>query len=182
MLSPLTIRGDTASSALVGRPLFVPGLDPQPIAAAVLGVDSNGRTTYQLENGAYTDTWAFEQDVAFVGTMTLVEGPDYASLNYVDPDGQFVVRPECTLDGRVARCSMSVATGVRTATQTFVPFPVLVVTTTTPAPSATSSPPMRATELPSPTSAGQNSSLSSKVAGFTVSMFASGFIVLNLLL
>ena len=36
--------------------LFVPGFDPQPISADVVGVGADGRTTYLLHPGAATGT------------------------------------------------------------------------------------------------------------------------------
>lgn len=46
--------------------LFIPGFDPQPISADILGVDSESRTTWALHKGAVTGT--FEDDSGFIGT------------------------------------------------------------------------------------------------------------------
>ncbi|KAF8634591.1 hypothetical protein AX17_004180 [Amanita inopinata Kibby_2008] len=163
----------------IARPLYIPGIDPQPINAAVIGVDSKGRTTYQLENGAFTGTWEYETDIAFPATLTLVEGPDYASLNYADPGGQFVVQPECTLTGQFAKCSMRVSTGVTTATEAYTLIPVLIVATTTPGPTAQSHfPTMGNGRSP----AGINSSMGGKlITRTTAVLVTSGVLILSLL-
>lgn len=52
-------------AALAQTSLFIPGFDPQPISADILGVDAQGRTTWALHKGAPTDTF---DDSGFVGT------------------------------------------------------------------------------------------------------------------
>ncbi|KAF7363958.1 hypothetical protein MSAN_01054100 [Mycena sanguinolenta] len=109
--------------------LIVPFADPQPISADLLGVDTaNGRTTWQLHQGAFTGTWTDPQG-SFPGTATLVEGADYASFTYAvsvppdpeDPaDGNFVIGGECSFSGSIEVCvvGQSVADGATTQTQT----------------------------------------------------------------
>ena len=41
--------------ALADFPLYIPGFDPQPLSGTVLGVGSDGRTTYQISPAKATD-------------------------------------------------------------------------------------------------------------------------------
>lgn len=45
--------------------LYIPGFDPQPVSANVLGVGSDGRTTWQIQPGQPSGTLS---DVGFIGT------------------------------------------------------------------------------------------------------------------
>ncbi|KAF7325381.1 hypothetical protein MVEN_02627500 [Mycena venus] len=103
--------------------IIVPFGDPQAISADILGVDSKGRTTWQLRQGAYTGTWTDPQG-SFPGTATLVEGADYASYTYAvkDGEGDFMVAGECSIGG-----------GQRRKTDTVTPFGVQVAATGVPA-------------------------------------------------
>ncbi|KAJ7073953.1 hypothetical protein C8F01DRAFT_1360700 [Mycena amicta] len=86
--------------------LVVPFVDPQAISAKVIGVDAaQGRTTYELAQGAYTGTWTDPQG-SFPGTATLVEGADYASFTYVvnDPEGSFTAGGVCNLGNGQETC------------------------------------------------------------------------------
>ncbi|KAJ7766689.1 hypothetical protein B0H16DRAFT_1522228 [Mycena metata] len=100
--------------------VIVPFADPQPISADILGVDGQGRTTWQLHQGAFTGTWTDPQG-SFPGTATLVEGADYASYTYSvsDPEG-FVLGGECSIGAGVAVCvaAESGQDGAATATET----------------------------------------------------------------
>ncbi|KDR73690.1 hypothetical protein GALMADRAFT_142148 [Galerina marginata CBS 339.88] len=96
--------------------LYIPGFDPQPISADLIGVGSDGRTTWVLQQGrvAATDTSSYAD---FFGTATLVEGPNDASLTYANSRAHFTVGERCTfLDSKFAVCTI-VAQG-NTATQT----------------------------------------------------------------
>lgn len=57
----LETTGVTAQTSL-----YIPGFDPQPISADIMGVDSEGRTTWALHKGAATGTTDDGSD--FVGT------------------------------------------------------------------------------------------------------------------
>ncbi|KAJ7685660.1 hypothetical protein DFH06DRAFT_1159083 [Mycena polygramma] len=123
--------------------VIVPFADPQPISADILGVDAQGRTTWQLHQGAFTGTWTDPQG-SFPGTATLVEGADYASYTYsvAAPEGTFVLGGVCSLNAGVQICvdvvDASDAGGLVTATQTqtAVPFGLEIGAGATGAPSA----------------------------------------------
>ncbi|KAG6876179.1 hypothetical protein C0992_000560 [Termitomyces sp. T32_za158] len=93
-------------AAVAQTSLFIPGFDPQPISADILGVDAQGRTTWALHQGALTDTF---EEPSFPGTATLVEGANDAFFTYADPSGLFTVGTECTLSGGLAICSATVS-------------------------------------------------------------------------
>ncbi|KAE9409616.1 hypothetical protein BT96DRAFT_984673 [Gymnopus androsaceus JB14] len=80
--------------------LFIPGFDPQPISADILGVDSSGHTTWALQAGS-----ANEDGGGFVGTVTLVEGSSDAHLTCVDGDPPLTVGYDCTFSFGQAICS-----------------------------------------------------------------------------
>ncbi|KAG6867609.1 hypothetical protein C0993_000550 [Termitomyces sp. T159_Od127] len=96
--------------------LFIPGFDPQPISADILGVDAQGRTTWALHQGALTDTF---EDPSFPGTATLVEGANDVSFTYVAPSDLFTAGTECTLSDSLAICSGTVDGEPVTETDTF---------------------------------------------------------------
>ncbi|KAJ7264941.1 hypothetical protein B0H12DRAFT_215994 [Mycena haematopus] len=120
--------------------LIVPFADPQPISADILGVDAaNGRTTWQLRQGAFTGTWTDPQG-SFPGTATLVEGADYASFTYAveDPEaGNFVVGGECSFSGNIEVCvvgqSVASQATTQTETDTIQPFGLQIAATGVPA-------------------------------------------------
>ncbi|KAJ7578464.1 hypothetical protein C8J56DRAFT_898013 [Mycena floridula] len=80
--------------------LYIPGFDAQPISADVLGVDGQGRTTWALHAGAPTNS---DDQVDFVGTATLVEGPNDATLTLVEEN--ITIGYVCALSAGVAKCS-----------------------------------------------------------------------------
>ncbi|KAK0211210.1 hypothetical protein DFS33DRAFT_1407790 [Desarmillaria ectypa] len=92
--------------ALGQTSLYVPGFDSQPLSVEVAGV-GNGHTTFVIQPASDAT------DNGFVGTATLVEGSDYASLTYVapDPSAGITVGYECSIAAGVAVCS-GVADGV----------------------------------------------------------------------
>ncbi|KAJ6531159.1 hypothetical protein B0H19DRAFT_1082123 [Mycena capillaripes] len=122
--------------------IIVPFGDPQPISADILGVDTaQGRTTWQLRQGAFTGTWTDPQG-SFPGTATLVEGADYASFTYsaATPEGTFAVGGECTIKDGVEICVASQeggddpdSNGTVTETDTATPFGVQIAATGVPA-------------------------------------------------
>jgi hypothetical protein len=57
----------TKALALSQTSLFIPGFDPQPLSADILGVDAQGRTTWAVHAGSPTDTF---NDSPFPGTGT----------------------------------------------------------------------------------------------------------------
>jgi len=110
-----------AASVLAQTSLFIPGFDPQPLSADILGVDVQGRTTWALHAGSPTDTFS---NAEFIGTATLVEGPNDASLTYVAPAAQFTIGIDCTLSDTLAVCSATSGGTVATATETVTRFAV----------------------------------------------------------
>ncbi|KAG5718968.1 hypothetical protein E4T56_gene103, partial [Termitomyces sp. T112] len=82
-------------TAVAQTSLYIPGFDPQPISADILGVDAQGRTTWALHQGALTDTF---EEGSFPGTATLVEGTNDVSMTYVAPSGLFTMGTEYTVN------------------------------------------------------------------------------------
>ncbi|KAK0463605.1 uncharacterized protein EV420DRAFT_1638532 [Desarmillaria tabescens] len=99
----VTVAG--LQGALGQTSLYVPGFDSQALSVEVAGV-ADGHTTFLIQPGS-------DATDGFVGTATLVEGSDYASLTYVAPDATsgFTVGYECSIAAGVAVCS-GVADGV----------------------------------------------------------------------
>ncbi|KAF5330577.1 hypothetical protein D9619_005273 [Psilocybe cf. subviscida] len=83
------------NTVLAQTSLYIPGFDPQPIAASVVGVGSDGRTTWALQKGQ-ADTTDTKSYADFHGTATLVQGPKDASLTYADASAQFTIGVACT--------------------------------------------------------------------------------------
>ncbi|KAJ3493374.1 hypothetical protein NLJ89_g11034 [Agrocybe chaxingu] len=98
--------------------LYIPGFDPQPISASVVGVGADGRTTWALRKGQpdATDTSSYPD---FFGTATLVQGPNDASLTYADSRAQFTIGQICSFSENTLAICTIVAQG-STATQTDV--------------------------------------------------------------
>ncbi|KAF8205596.1 hypothetical protein K438DRAFT_1818083 [Mycena galopus ATCC 62051] len=129
--------------------LIVPFADPQPISADILGIDTaNGRTTWELHQGAFTGTWTDPQG-SFPGTATLVEGADYASFTYAvedsDPmDANFVIGGECSFAGGVEVCVVAQSAAGQVATQTetdtVTPFGLQIAATGAPGSSPSGAP------------------------------------------
>ncbi|KAK0211799.1 hypothetical protein IW262DRAFT_363190 [Armillaria fumosa] len=105
--------------ALGQTSLYVPGFDAQALSVEVAGV-ADGHTTFIIQPAADAT------DSQFVGTATLVEGSDYASLTYVDPDASaaFTVGYACTIASGVAVCSGEAAGVTLLETETVSAFGV----------------------------------------------------------
>ncbi|KAJ6616335.1 hypothetical protein B0H10DRAFT_2037579 [Mycena sp. CBHHK59/15] len=73
------------------------GSDPTPLTAEVLGVDSQGRTTYALQQNEMQG----DSTLALI-TGTLVEGSDYISytFSHTSASEMIVVGVNCALSGR----------------------------------------------------------------------------------
>ncbi|KAG6843809.1 hypothetical protein H0H93_016956 [Arthromyces matolae] len=115
--------------------LYIPGFDPQPISADILGVDGQGRTTWAVHQGALTGTF---DEVNFPGTATLVEGGNDAYLTYAN--SEFTMGMDCNLSGGIAICSATVSGEPVTETDTIAYITVQGGTTYTGAPAETSAP------------------------------------------
>ncbi|KAF5373739.1 hypothetical protein D9758_000911 [Tetrapyrgos nigripes] len=110
--------------------LYVPGFDPQPLSAVAIGVDSQGQTTWELSPGSLTNS---DEDIGLVGTATLVEGSQGASLNYVFTDLSLTVGASCTFAGDQAICTAAADGTTITTTEAASKFVVQAVTTGIPA-------------------------------------------------
>ncbi|TFL07264.1 hypothetical protein BDV98DRAFT_652309 [Pterulicium gracile] len=65
-------------------------------------------------------------DPGLIGTATLVQGADRASLTYVPPDGSFTMGLDCTLGNGEAVCVGADGTEVATVKEVPTPFAVQV--------------------------------------------------------
>ncbi|KAJ3478103.1 hypothetical protein NLI96_g9988 [Meripilus lineatus] len=157
-----------ASALLLGyvhaqTSLYIPGFDPQPVSASQLGIGADGRTTWELKPGVTSGTF---DEIGFIGTATLVEGPNDAHLVYSDAAASFVVEENCSINGGVAVCSIVIASGTSTETaletESVIPFEVQGGGA---APSAGSSP---AVSTPAPSGGSSASSVVSRSSGSPV--------------
>ncbi|EIN07015.1 hypothetical protein PUNSTDRAFT_121251 [Punctularia strigosozonata HHB-11173 SS5] len=94
--------------------LYLPGFDPQPLTASEVGVDSAGRTTWAI---AAAPTVTDDADIGIVGTATLVEGSDYASVIDIDTIDSLTVEAACTIAGGNAVCVADDGSETATATE-----------------------------------------------------------------
>ncbi|KAF7337900.1 hypothetical protein MVEN_02013100 [Mycena venus] len=101
-------------------PIFNPQSSAYP--AVVLGVDSQGRTTYAIEQDER------EPSTTIPLTATLVEGADYASYTFSAsiPGLQVAAGFECNLNGGQAVCS-GIDSNSKIATATFSSLDSFVV-------------------------------------------------------
>jgi len=86
--------------------LYIPGFDPQPINAEVLGVGADGATTWLLQPGMPSGTL---DDSGFEGEATLVEGPTSAYLNWIDPTAGVSLQENCVIANGIAVCQDNAA-------------------------------------------------------------------------
>ncbi|KAF8580712.1 hypothetical protein K439DRAFT_1662643 [Ramaria rubella] len=123
LLFALSVNADTS--------LWIPGVDgEQPLSAGLLGVGTDRRTTWQLQQGSPTGTFTDPADFGFPGTATLVEGPNDAffTLSVDDPaEGTLALGFSCTVSSSIAVClgqaaGSGVGPGTTTETQTVSPF------------------------------------------------------------
>jgi len=112
-------------STLAQTSLYIPGFDPQPLSADILGTDAQGRTTWAIHAGTPTGTFIGADDV-FPGTATLVEGPNDAFFTYADVVS---IGARCSLSGNVAACSATESGSLVTETETFTRIEVQAGTT-----------------------------------------------------
>ncbi|TFK36331.1 hypothetical protein BDQ12DRAFT_633921 [Crucibulum laeve] len=103
--------------------LYIPGFDPQPVSADVIGVGSGGRTTWALHKGEATNN---AENPEFIGTATLVQGPHDVSLTYANSAASFTIGQACTLLEELAICTIVAAgsTAVQTEVASAVPVQV----------------------------------------------------------
>jgi len=106
--------------ALGQSSLYVPGFDAQALSVEVAGV-ADGHTTFIIQPAPD----ATDSD-GFVGTATLVEGSDYASLTYVapDPSAALTIGYACSINSGVAVCSGEAAGATILETETVSAFGV----------------------------------------------------------
>ncbi|KAH9170250.1 hypothetical protein EDB89DRAFT_1979660, partial [Lactarius sanguifluus] len=82
--------------------IFIPGFDPQPLSAGELGTDGQGRTTWEIVPGTPTGTF---DTAPFVGTATLVEGPNDAHLVYNNAQLSLTLDIKCGINNGIAACT-----------------------------------------------------------------------------
>jgi hypothetical protein len=82
--------------------LFIPGFDPQPLSVGDLGTDGQGRTTWEIVPGSLTGTFS---EPAFIGTATLVEGPNDAHLVYNNAELSITMDVQCGINNGNAVCT-----------------------------------------------------------------------------
>ncbi|THU81505.1 hypothetical protein K435DRAFT_809017 [Dendrothele bispora CBS 962.96] len=114
--------------------LYVPGFDPQPLSAVAVGVDGQGRTTWELSPGSITNS---DQDIGLIGTATLVEGSQDAQLTYANTDLSLTLGVACTFSGDQAICTAAADGTTVTESETISQFVVQAVTTGISSPSST---------------------------------------------
>jgi len=156
MLSISFLGVAIASAALHGvaaqQSLYIPGFDPQPVTASVLGVAADGsHTTWGIAPGQPSGTLS---DVGFNGPATLIEGPNDAEIIVSDQDEY--VSASCGIANGLANCiAVATAQGIistETFQETASPFAVQVGDTAAPtAGNSPSSPAASPTPTPTPT-------------------------------
>ncbi|KAF8077602.1 hypothetical protein FPV67DRAFT_1684135 [Lyophyllum atratum] len=121
--------------------LYIPGFEPQPVSADILGVGQDGRTTWVLHQGEAT-AHASDQSGSFFGTATLVEGPSDASLTYANSAGHFTIGQVCSFFQGYAICTLVAggSTAVQTELTSHVPVQVASAQITSPLPGTTTLP------------------------------------------
>ncbi|THH23099.1 hypothetical protein EUX98_g8079 [Antrodiella citrinella] len=144
MLSIIVVAALAASVALNGVAgdaisLYIPSFDPQPVTVDLLGVGSDGHTTWRVAGGQ--PSGSITEDNGDIGTITLVEGPSDAELFMSD-----------TLFGY----AIASASGVPLSTETFqeTASPIPVQGGTSPAPTAGGSPSTPASAPTAPPTSG----------------------------
>ncbi|THH01650.1 hypothetical protein EW026_g1087 [Hermanssonia centrifuga] len=104
--------------------LYIPGFDPQPVAANELGVGADGETTWLLAPGVSSGTL---DGPDIFGPATLIAGPTQAHLIYDDPAG-YSLDDDCGVNGDIAECTAVYANSMTTSTyiteETAAPFEV----------------------------------------------------------
>jgi len=107
--------------------LYIPGFDPQPVTANLLG-SQNGVTSYIIAPGVSS---AGMDESGFDGPATLVVGPSTAAVTYIDEDDGVALYENCNIQDGVAVCEdVVVAMGsggltmTQTTTETADPFAV----------------------------------------------------------
>ncbi|KAI0262043.1 hypothetical protein BC834DRAFT_892776 [Gloeopeniophorella convolvens] len=159
------VRADTS--------LFIPGFDPQPLSVGNLGTDGQGRTTWEIVPGSLTGTF---DEPAFIGTATLVEGPNDAHLNWINNELSVTLDIQCGIAGGLAACTGNQGYEVTPLVFPTAPLGPFIVQGGGPvsappaAPSSSPSPP------PSPGSAAPSSSPTSSSTSSSASSSSSGFV------
>ncbi|EMD38146.1 hypothetical protein CERSUDRAFT_82383 [Gelatoporia subvermispora B] len=82
--------------------LYVPGFDPQPITADLLGVGPDGQTTWLIAPGVSS---AGLDDNGFDGPATLIEDSNEAHLIYIDPTQGIDMYEDCVISDGIAACT-----------------------------------------------------------------------------
>ncbi|KAK7693920.1 hypothetical protein QCA50_003494 [Cerrena zonata] len=107
------LAGGLLQSAVAQTSLYIPGFDPQPISAGIIGVGSDGRTTWQLQPGVTSGSF---DDIGLIGTATLVAGPNDVKV-IIDSNG-LVLNEDCAINGNIADCTVVAVVDGTTTTDT----------------------------------------------------------------
>ncbi|EKM55259.1 uncharacterized protein PHACADRAFT_255749 [Phanerochaete carnosa HHB-10118-sp] len=99
----LALLAVLVTGAFAQTSLYIPGVDPQSLSAEVLGVGSDGETTYLIQPAAQATT---DPDDVGLGPATLVAGPTAAKLTYNDPSGQLSLDEDCAISDGIANCNV----------------------------------------------------------------------------
>ncbi|KAI0797457.1 hypothetical protein C8Q75DRAFT_801407 [Abortiporus biennis] len=147
MLTSLVFVAILAQSTFAQTSLFIPGMDPQPVAGQVAGVGTDGRTTWLISPGVPSGTLS---DNGFSGVATLIVGPSDAELILSEPvaGGALFGDEKCVLKGDgSADCTAIVSdpnAGLSTIFETesviFIPIQGATAAPSTPTSSPTSAP------------------------------------------
>ncbi|KAE9393640.1 hypothetical protein BT96DRAFT_923928 [Gymnopus androsaceus JB14] len=129
--------------------MYIPGLDTQSVSLEVAGVDSEGRTTYLIEE-------SFTSDADIVGTLTLVEGPTDASLTFANDALSITLGADCTFSDGSADCG-EVFDGVTLSITEAITSFAVEIGTTNPVPSASTTPSSASSSSSSRSSSGATS-------------------------
>jgi len=105
--------------------LYIPGFDPQPLSASVLGVGSDSRTTLAISPAQPSNG---EDPSGLTGPFTLVIGPDDVAYTLAAPgeDGSVqTIIESCAIDeGGNANCIVQMGSVTTTETETPSSFAV----------------------------------------------------------
>ncbi|KAH9843131.1 uncharacterized protein C8Q71DRAFT_736018 [Rhodofomes roseus] len=107
--------------------LYIPGFDPQPVTANLLG-SQDGVTSYVIAPGVSS---AGMDDYGIEGPATLVVGPNTAGVTYIDEGVGLAMYESCNIQDGISVCEdVVIAMGsdgltmTQTVTETVAPFAV----------------------------------------------------------
>ncbi|EPS99487.1 hypothetical protein FOMPIDRAFT_124195 [Fomitopsis schrenkii] len=109
------VHVSSIQDAHAGTSLFIPGFEPQPVTANLIG-SQNGVATYVIApGGSSVGKYAY----GFAGPATLVAGPSTAALTYFDENLGLANYENCNVADGIAVCEdVGIAMGSRGTTVT----------------------------------------------------------------